>query len=158
MGRGCRGRSMNVIRDMCPLGCPLRVLTELPALLSSESSSALKASWNTSPYLSLLLFCRTRYPQRFCYQIVSILPISIRHLGLTHHCKGQHFIIHYNLFFFFASNVSILQQENKRKQKPTTFLQHLLSPPISQSKKEINFSPQAFHSPASSSWKEKDLL
>lgn len=102
MGRGCRGRSMNVIRDMCPLGCPLRVLTELPALLSSESSSALKASWNTSPYLSLLLFCRTRYPQRFCYQIVSILPISIRHLGLTHHCKGQHFIIHYNLFFFFC--------------------------------------------------------
>lgn len=80
------------------LGCPLRVLTALTALLSSQGSSALRASWNTCPCLSLWLFRRTRYPQMFCYRKSSVPPVSIRHLGLAHHHRRQDLII--NLIFF----------------------------------------------------------
>lgn len=86
------------------LGCPLRALTALTALLSSQGSSSLRSSWNTSPCLSLWLFCRTRYPLMFCYRKSSVPPVSVRHLGLAHHSQRQHLII--NLFF--PPNTSIL--------------------------------------------------
>lgn len=98
-----------------------------------------------------IAFWRTRYAQMFYHQKSSELPISLRHLGLTQHCQGWHFIINYTLFF------PPTHQFSSSKKKNILFCKTCPHRPY-QSKKEINFSPQASHSPANSPWKEKELL
>lgn len=75
--------------------------------------------------LCLWLLWRTRYAQMFYHQKRSELPISLRHLGLTQHCQGWHFIINYTLFF------PPTHQFSSSKKKKNSFLQDLPSPPIS---------------------------
>lgn len=104
---------MNVSRDIWHPGLSFESDDSTARLLSSKGSSALRASWNTSSCLSLWLLCRIKYPQMFCHQKSSILPISLRHLGLTRHCQGRHFTINYILFSLQHINSPVAKKKKK---------------------------------------------